>query len=90
MTAVFVRIAADGSEYPVLRDRHHPVRHVHTINAFIYIDRLQWVCVIIQCCAIAIIQYDTCKNRGVLPERAYLLIGTATSITAVTSVRACY
>mmetsp|Transcript_25081 Transcript_25081/g.54783 ORF Transcript_25081/g.54783 Transcript_25081/m.54783 type:complete len:360 (+) Transcript_25081:235-1314(+) len=50
------------------------------------INKLQWVCVIIQCCAIAIIQYDICKNRGVLPHRAYLLIAISTSITAVTSV----
>lgn len=47
---------------------------------------LQWVCVVIQCCAIAIVQYDTCKGGSVLPVRAYYLIGIATAITAVTSV----
>lgn len=47
---------------------------------------LQWVCVIIQCCAIAIVQYDVCKGSGILRPKAYYLIGTATSITAVTSV----
>ena len=47
---------------------------------------LQWVCVIIQCCAIAIVQYDACKGTGVLPIKAYYMIGTATAITAVTSV----
>ena len=31
---------------------------------------LQWVCVIIQCCAIAIVQYDACKGTGVLPVSA--------------------
>ena len=47
---------------------------------------LQWVCVIIQCCAIAIVQYDACKGTGFLPLKAYYMIGTATLITAVTSV----
>ena len=47
---------------------------------------LQWVCVVVQCCAIAIVQYDACKGGGVLPTRAYYLIGTATCITAITSV----
>lgn len=47
---------------------------------------LQWVCVIIQCCAIAIVQYDACKGSGVLPFKAYAMIGVATLITAVTSV----
>jgi UDP-sugar transporter A1/2/3 len=47
---------------------------------------LQWVCVIVQCCAIAIVQYDACKGTGVLPLKAYYMIGLATSITAVTSV----
>ena len=30
---------------------------------------LQWVCVIVQCCAIAIVQYDACKGTGFLPVR---------------------
>ena len=47
---------------------------------------LQWVCIIVQCCAIAIVQYDACAETGVLAPRAYMLIGLATSITAVTSV----
>ena len=47
---------------------------------------LQWVCVIVQCCAIAIVQYDACKGTGYLPLKAYYMIGAATSITAVTSV----
>jgi len=47
---------------------------------------LQWVCVIVQCCAIAIVQYDACKGTGFLPMNAYYMIGTATSITAITSV----
>jgi len=47
---------------------------------------LQWVCVVIQCCAIAIVQYDACKGTGVLPMRAYYMIGMATVITAITSV----
>jgi len=47
---------------------------------------LQWVCVIVQCCAIAIVQYDACKGTGFLPLKAYYMIGTATSITAITSV----
>ena len=47
---------------------------------------LQWVCVIVQCCAIAIVQYDACKGTGYLPMNAYYMIGAATSITAVTSV----
>jgi UDP-sugar transporter A1/2/3 len=51
-----------------------------------YLHQLQWVCVIIQCCAIAIVQYDSCKGSGVLPLQAYLMIGAATFITAVTSV----
>jgi len=50
------------------------------------INRLQWVCVVIQCCAIAIIQYDICRNRGMLSNEAYMLIGGATTLTAVTSV----
>ena len=29
-----------------------------------YLHQLQWVCVIIQCCAIAIVQYDSCKGSG--------------------------
>lgn len=37
-----------------------------------YLHQLQWVCVIIQCCAIAIIQYDNCKGSGVLPLRSML------------------
>ena len=47
---------------------------------------LQWVCVIVQCCAIAIVQYDACKGTGYLPLKAYYMIGCATTITAVTSV----
>jgi len=47
---------------------------------------LQWVCVIVQCCAIAIVQYDACKGTGFLPSQAYYMIGAATSITAITSV----
>jgi len=47
---------------------------------------LQWVCVVIQCCAIAIVQYDACKGTGVLPLKAYYMIGMATVITAITSV----
>jgi len=47
---------------------------------------LQWVCVIVQCCAIAIVQYDACTGTGYLPLKAYYMIGAATSITAVTSV----
>ena len=47
---------------------------------------LQWVCVVIQCCAIAIVQYDACRGAGQLPTRAYYMIATAVSITAVTSV----
>jgi len=50
------------------------------------LHQLQWVCVIVQCCAIAIVQYDACKGAGFLPEKAYYMIGAATSITAVTSV----
>ena len=33
---------------------------------------LQWVCIVIQCCAIAIVQYDVCKGGGVLPAKAAL------------------
>ena len=51
-----------------------------------YLHQLQWVCVVIQCCAIAIVQYDSCKGSGVLPMQAYMMIGVATAITAVTSV----
>ncbi|KAL1526182.1 hypothetical protein AB1Y20_014910 [Prymnesium parvum] len=47
---------------------------------------LQWVCVIVQCCAIAIVQYDACRGMGYLPLKAYYMIGLATLITAVTSV----
>jgi len=47
---------------------------------------LKWVCIIVQCCAIAIVQYDACKGTGYLPMKAYYMIGTATSITAITSV----
>ena len=50
------------------------------------LHQLQWVCVIVQCCAIAIVQYDACKGTGFLPTQAYVMIGTATCITAVTSV----
>jgi len=50
------------------------------------LHQLQWVCVVIQCCAIAIVQYDACKGTGVLPLKAYYMIGTATCITAITSV----
>ena len=50
------------------------------------LHELQWVCVIIQCCAIAIVQYDNCSGGGILSLYAYGLIGAATSITAVTSV----
>ena len=47
---------------------------------------LQWVCVIVQCSAIAIVQYDACAGTGYLPPKAYYMIAAATSITAVTSV----
>jgi len=50
------------------------------------LQALQWVCIVVQCCAIAIVQYDACKGTGYLPDRAYYLIALATSITAVTSV----
>jgi len=51
-----------------------------------HLHALQWVCVIVQCCAIAIVQYDACKGTGYLPLKAYYMIGLATSITAITSV----
>jgi UDP-sugar transporter A1/2/3 len=51
-----------------------------------HLHALQWVCVVVQCCAIAIVQYDACKGTGYLPTKAYYMIGLATSITAVTSV----
>jgi UDP-sugar transporter A1/2/3 len=50
------------------------------------LHELQWVCVIVQCCAIAIVQYDACKGTGYLPTEAYYMIGAATTITAITSV----
>jgi UDP-sugar transporter A1/2/3 len=50
------------------------------------IQQLQWVCIVVQCCAIAIVQYDACKDTGILPYNAYVLIATATAITATTSV----
>lgn len=50
------------------------------------LNRLQWCCVIIQCCAIAIIQYDVTKGVPVLSAVAYVLLSAATSITAVSSV----
>lgn len=50
------------------------------------LNRLQWCCVVIQCCAIAIIQYDVTKGVPVLGASAYALLAIATSITAVSSV----
>lgn len=50
------------------------------------LNRLQWCCVIIQCCAIAIIQYDVTKGVPVLSALAYVLLSAAASITAVSSV----
>lgn len=50
------------------------------------LNRLQWCCVIIQCCAIAIIQYDVTKGVPVLSAVAYVLLSSAASITAVSSV----
>lgn len=50
------------------------------------LNRLQWSCVVIQCCAIAIIQYDVTKGVPMLEAVAYVLLALATSITAVSSV----
>ena len=46
-----------------------------------YLHQLQWVCVIIQCCAIAIVQYDSCKGSGMLPMQAYLALALALTLT---------
>ena len=50
------------------------------------ISEIKWICIIVQCCAIAITQYDACKGTSYLPVKAYYLIGAATSLTAFTSV----
>jgi UDP-sugar transporter A1/2/3 len=50
------------------------------------LNRLQWCCVLIQCCAIAIIQYDVTRGVPVLSAIAYALLIAASSITAVSSV----
>ncbi|KAJ1632345.1 nucleotide-sugar transporter-domain-containing protein [Pavlovales sp. CCMP2436] len=50
------------------------------------LNRLQWSCVVIQCCAIAIIQYDVTKGVPLLKPVAYVMLTMATSITAVSSV----
>jgi len=49
-------------------------------------NQLQWGCVIIQCCAIAIIQYDVVQSVPVLASTSYMLLSLATTITAVSSV----
>lgn len=49
-------------------------------------NELHWVCIIIQCCAIAIVQYDACQSVGILPTKAYGLIAASICITAITSV----
>lgn len=50
------------------------------------INRLQWCCVIVQCCSIGIIQYDVVKGMGIVPLKGYTLLALATTITATSSV----
>lgn len=50
------------------------------------LNQLQWICVLLQCICIAISQYDACKARAIASGHGYLLVATATVITAVSSV----
>ena len=38
------------------------------------LHELQWGCILLQCCAVAVSQYDSCAKGGVLPTEAYALI----------------
>lgn len=50
------------------------------------LNSLQWSCVLIQCCAIAIVQYDVVKGIPIVSAMGYALLTCATSITATSSV----
>ncbi|KAJ1453297.1 nucleotide-sugar transporter-domain-containing protein [Pelagophyceae sp. CCMP2097] len=50
------------------------------------LHELQWICIIVQCCSIAITQYEPCAAATVLPREAYLLIGLSACITATCGV----
>ena len=47
---------------------------------------LQWLCIIIQCCGIAVTQYDPCGDTTTLSPSAYGLIGFSACITATCGV----
>lgn len=51
-----------------------------------WLNQLQWSCVVIQCCAIAIVQFDVTAGVPVLGSAAYALLLLTTCITAVSSV----
>ncbi len=44
------------------------------------------MCIILQCGAVLVAQYDTCRGVGAVPPRAYLLIGLSSAITAACGV----
>ena len=47
---------------------------------------LQWMCIMIQCCGIAITQYDPCAAASLLPYSTYGLIAFSACITATCGV----
>ena len=54
------------------------------------LNSLQWICIFVQCCAIAITQYDNCTSKAFLSLKAYLLMVASAFLTAsVTLCRTC-
>ena len=50
------------------------------------LHELQWLCIIIQCCGIAVTQYDPCADASLLPLSTYGLIAFSACITATCGV----
>jgi len=50
------------------------------------LNSLLWIYIFVQCCAIAITQYDKCTSKAFLSSKAYLLMVASAFVTASTSV----
>ena len=50
------------------------------------LHELQWLCIVIQCCGIAVTQYDPCATSTILPFSTYALIAFSALITSTCGV----
>lgn len=50
------------------------------------ISSLQWACILMQCLALVIVQYDVCAQHLYFPPHVYLLLMSSVLVTAASSV----